>query len=106
MKPLSLNVHGRTYRLQCEEGQERDLMHLADDLTQRLSELDASFGDRAETMTMENTRLVITALMLLADLRDAKQKARRRSSEDKEQVELVIADTLERIAGKLESLID
>lgn len=104
MSTINLNIHGRTYPLNCNDGEEAELQMLAQDLSDRLSELDQSFGGQADTMTSENTRLVITALMLMADLRDARQYTRRKTSQDKEEVEEVIADTLERIALKLENL--
>ena len=104
MSTINLDIHGRNYALQCEDGEEADLQMLAQDLSERLTQLDTAFGERSETMTSENTRLVITALMMLAELRDARHFARRRNAQDKEEVQEVIADTLERIAGKLENL--
>ncbi len=105
MSTITLNIHGRPYNLQCDDGEEAELQMLAEDLSNRLAQLDASFGERADTVSSENMRLVITALMLQAELREARQYARRKSSQDKEEVEEVIADTLERIAGKLENLV-
>lgn len=104
MSTITLNVHGRPYNLQCDDGEEAELQMLAEDLTGRLTQLDQSFGNSADTVSSENMRLVIAALMLLAELREGRQYARRKTSQDKEEVEEVIADTLERIAGKLENL--
>lgn len=104
MSTINLNIHGRSYPLTCNDGEEAELQMLAQDLSDRLAQLDESFGGQAETMTSENTRLVISALMMLAELRDARQYTRRKTSQDKEEVEEVIAETLERIAIKLENL--
>ena len=104
MSTITLNIHGRPYSLNCEDGEEAELQWLAEDLSERLAILDESFGVRADTMTSENMRLVIVALMMLAEIRETRQAGRRRNSQDREEIEEVIADTLERIAIKLDKL--
>lgn len=104
MSTITLNIHGRPYSLNCEDGEEAELQWLAEDLSERLAILDESFGVRADTMTSENMRLVIVALMMLAEIRETRQAGRRRNSQDREEIEEVIADTLERIATKLDKL--
>ena len=101
---ITLDIHGRPYHLQCEEGEELELEALAGELSDRLATLDDGFGAQADTVTSENMRLVITSLMILGELRESKQYTRHKSSQNREEVEEVIADTLERIAGKLETL--
>lgn len=104
MSTITLNIHGRPYNLNCNDGEEAELQMLAQDLSERLAQLDSSFGNEAQSLSDLNVRLVINSLMMLADLRDTRHNARRRSSQDREEVEEVIADTLERIASKLETL--
>lgn len=104
MSNVTLNIHGHPYNLHCDDGEEGELHRLAEELSERLAGLDHSFGERAETLSAQNMRLVIAGLMLLAELRETKQYTRRKTSQNREEVEEIIADTLERIAGKLEKL--
>lgn len=104
MKIVELSVNGMTYPLQCEEGEEKELHELAQELSKRLGSLDRAYGEKAETLSEQNTRLLITNLMLLGEMRDLRKKTRERTGKDREEIENMIADTLERIASKLEYL--
>jgi cell division protein ZapA (FtsZ GTPase activity inhibitor) len=105
MSTLNLRIYGQSYNLQCEEGQEEQLQHLAEELDHRLEKLDQTFGEQAESLSSQNMRLVISSLMMLEEMRESRQKNRQRAGRDREEIEDMIADTLERIAGKLEALV-
>ena len=104
MSQVKVNIHGQIHQLQCEDGEEFELQNLAEELTERLSALESSFGEKAETLSAQNTRLTIASLMMLAELRETRESVRRKNSQNREEVEEVIAETLESIAKKLETL--
>ena len=105
MSQVKVNINGQTHQLQCEDGEEFELQNLAEELTGRLSQLDKNFGEKAETLSTKNTRLVIASLMMLAELRESQESAQH-APQNREDVENVIAETLEGIAKKLENLVN
>ena len=58
---ISLNVHGRSYQVTCDEGQENHLMKLAEHIDQKMSELETNVGHLGEQ------RLLFMACLLIAD---------------------------------------
>lgn len=105
MSAVDLTIGGQLYNLQCDDGQEAELRQLAGELSERLEQLNQSFGTRAESLSAQNLRLVIVNLMMLGEMKEARMKNRQRAGRDREEIESMIADTLERIAGKLERLV-
>ena len=76
MSHVSVTIHGRQYRMACEDGQEDHLVRLAKDLDQRIEQLKASFG------AIGDMRLIVMAALTLGDeLSEAAKRVRRLEEE-------------------------
>jgi cell division protein ZapA len=72
MSHVNVTIHGRQYRMACEDGQEDHLLRLAKDLEQRIEQLKASFG------AVGDMRLMVMAALTIADeLSDTGKRIRR-----------------------------
>lgn len=58
---ISLTVHGRSYQVTCDEGQESHLMKLAQHIDRKMAELEGSVGQVGEQ------RLLFMSCLLIAD---------------------------------------
>lgn len=58
---ISLTVHGRSYQVTCDEGQESHLMKLAQHIDRKMGELEGSVGQVGEQ------RLLFMSCLLIAD---------------------------------------
>ena len=61
MTHVNVNIHGKQYRMACEDGQEDHLMRLAKDLDSRVEQLKASFG------AIGDMRLIVMAALTVGD---------------------------------------
>lgn len=61
MAQISLTVHGRSYEVTCDDGQESHLLKLAAHIDRKMSELEGSVGHIAEQ------RLLFMTCLLIAD---------------------------------------
>jgi cell division protein ZapA (FtsZ GTPase activity inhibitor) len=61
MSHVSVTIHGRQYRMACEDGQEDHLIRLSKDLDQRIEQLKGSFG------AIGDMRLIVMAALTLGD---------------------------------------
>ncbi len=69
MAQISLTVHGRSYQVTCDDGQESHLMKLAEYIDRKLGELEGSVGQVGEQ------RLLFMSCLLVADeLFDARRQ--------------------------------
>ncbi|GAB4224497.1 MAG: cell division protein ZapA [Kiloniellaceae bacterium] len=69
MAQISLNVHGRSYQVTCDDGQESHLLQLAQHIDRKMADLEASVGQVGEQ------RLLFMACLLIADeLYDAQRQ--------------------------------
>jgi len=76
MSHVSVTIHGRQYRMACEDGQEDHLVRLARDLDQRIEQLKASFG------AIGDMRLIVMAALTQGDeLSEAAKRLRRLEEE-------------------------
>jgi len=72
MSHVNVTINGRQYRMACEEGQERRLLQLAENMEGRISELRGKFGE------IGDARLTVMAALMTADeLLDASQRIMR-----------------------------
>ena len=79
MSHVSVTIHGRQYRMACEDGQEDHLVRLAKDLDQRIEQLKGSFG------AIGDMRLIVMAALTLGDeLSEAAKRLRRLESTNRE----------------------
>lgn len=58
---ISLTVHGRSYQVTCDDGQESHLMKLAQHIDRKMAELEAGIGQVGEQ------RLLFMSCLLIAD---------------------------------------
>ena len=112
MSHVSVTIHGRQYRMACEDGQEDHLMRLAKDLDQRIEQLKTSFG------AIGDMRLIVMAALTLGDelseaakrLRrleeelSALQDARVASSERAQAMQIAVANALNSASERIESV--
>jgi cell division protein ZapA len=69
MAQISLTVHGRSYQVTCDDGQESHLLKLAEHIDGKMGELEGSVGQVGEQ------RLLFMACLLIADeLYDAQRQ--------------------------------
>ena len=69
MAQIALTVHGRSYQVTCDDGQEGHLVKLAEYIDRKLSELEGSIGQVGEQ------RLLFMSCLLVADeLFDARRQ--------------------------------
>ena len=71
MGQVSVSINGRQYRMACEEGQEVQLLRLAESLESRIGTLRGKFGE------IGDARLIVMAALTVCDeLLDAGQRIR------------------------------
>ena len=76
MSHVNVTIHGRQYRMACEDGQEDHLTRLAKDLDQRIEQLKGSFG------AIGDMRLIVMAALTIGDeLFEAIKRIRRLEEE-------------------------
>jgi cell division protein ZapA len=61
MPQITVTINGRQFRMACEEGEERHLTALADDLDTRITRLRERYGE------IGDTRLTVMAALTIAD---------------------------------------
>jgi cell division protein ZapA len=112
MSHVSVTIHGRQYRMACEDGQEDHLVRLAKDLDQRIEQLKASFG------AIGDMRLIVMAALTLGDeLSEAAKRVRRleeelsalqdarvTSSERAQAMQIAVANALNSASERIESV--
>ena len=73
MGQVAATINGRTYRLNCADGEEERLSEIADYLRQKVEQLTAEFGQVGE-----DRLLAMAALMIADELFDAREELARR----------------------------
>jgi cell division protein ZapA len=76
MTHVTVTIHGKQYRMACEEGQEAQLTALAKDLDHRVEQLKKNFG------AIGDMRLIVMAALTVGDeLAEAVKRIRRLEEE-------------------------
>lgn len=102
MPEIQIQVNGRSYRVACGPGEEERLQTLAGELDRRISGLVKSFGQVGESQL-----LVVAGLLLADELDDLRGQAGQPTVDgDREARDAAAADSLERIAERIESIAD
>ena len=110
MSHVNVTIHGRQYRMACEDGQEDHLTRLAKELDQRIEQLKGSFG------AIGDMRLIVMAALTMGDeLFEAIKRIRRleeelttlqdvrvASSERAQQTQVAVAAALNSASERLE----
>jgi len=69
MGQVSITLNGRTYRLECDDGEEKHLLKLAETVAEQIEALKGKFGQ------VGDDRLMLMAGLMIADeLAEAKRK--------------------------------
>ena len=105
MSQLTINVHGKSYVVGCEDGQEAHLRSLASKLSEKVADLAENAGQLGET------RLMLLAALVFADeLGEAESRARiaekeaSRLKDDLAKADSRAVAVLEAVAAKIESM--
>ncbi len=72
MSHVNVTINGRQYRMACEEGQERRLLLLAENLESRITSLRGKFGEIGDARLT-----VMSALMIADELLDTSERIAR-----------------------------
>ena len=104
MAELTLTINGRNYGISCEDGQEQRVLDLGHYVDAKMKDI-----GKAGAATSESHLLVLTALMLSDesfDLRDQLSQAggAPQSSESSQQDELVIAQAIDHLAERIDTI--
>lgn len=76
MSQINVTIHGRQFRMACEDGQEEHLLRLAQDLDRRIGDLRDKFGE------IGDARLTVMAALTISDeLTEAGRRIRRLEEE-------------------------
>jgi cell division protein ZapA len=76
MSHVNVTIHGRQYRMACEDGEEDHLTRLADEFNKRVDGLRGSFGE------IGDSRLLVMAALTVSDaLAEAKAQVARLEEE-------------------------
>ncbi len=112
MAEVSVTIHGRQFRMACEDGQKDHLMALARELDARIDSLRAKFGE------IGDTRLIVMAALTLADERGemglrlkrleqelaAREDARSAAADRSKSAQAAVAAALTTAAERIESV--
>lgn len=105
MSQLTIQVHGRSYVVGCEDGQEGHLKELASLVSEKVAELAPDAGQLGETRLMLLGALVLADDLTQARRRSAKAEAEvARLSEEVAKAEARAVAVLEAVAAKVESM--
>lgn len=111
MADVSIKIHGQTYTIACDDGEEERVRALGEFIDQRLHEI-----ARMGAATTDSHLLVLTSLVLADELFEHKQRAGAESEEGDQSVaqnnaQQVVAEeiqtvteSLSRVARKIDSL--
>lgn len=105
MAEVTITLNGRTYRLECGDGEEEHLLSLSDMVGDRLDGLKKQFGQVGD-----DRLLLMAALMIADELSEAKKKlddneAQQHSADDLvKSAEIKAADQISAVADRIEVL--
>lgn len=105
MAEVAITLNGRTYRLECGDGEEEHLLALSEQVGDRLNKLQKQFGQIGD-----DRLLLMTALMIADELSEAHKKladaeSDQASADDlKKSEESQVADQISAAADRIEVL--
>ena len=99
MGKVHIIVNNRGYDVACDDGQESQVTELGQDLARRVDKIAHSVGQ------IGDARLLLMAALLVSDeLTTAKKDLLRLAGERSEAEEDKLADSIERLAGRVEAI--
>lgn len=105
MAEVAITLNGRTYRLECGDGEEEHLLALSEQVGERLNGIQKQFGQIGD-----DRLLLMTALMIADDLSEAEKKLTEAESDQasaddiKKSEESQVADQISAAADRIEVL--
>jgi cell division protein ZapA len=105
MAEVAITLNGRTYRLECGDGEEEHLLALSELVGERLNGLQKQFGQVGD-----DRLLLMTALMIADELSEAQKKLAEIASDQvsaddlKKSEESQVADQISAAADRIEVL--
>lgn len=100
MSEVTITLNGRTYRLECDDGEEEHLLGLSELVGKRLDGLQKQFGQVGDERL-----LLMTALTIADELSDTQDKLAKLESQQSSVDELV-QSTEARVAEEIEAAAD
>lgn len=110
MPTLPLSIHGQTYRIACDEGQEAHLERLGAYLNERCEQLAGSVGHIKEDLLLVMAALLIADELsdVTAELQDLRAALGQTGATDgpsaREQAEERVAQTIEALSRRVETI--
>jgi len=98
MAEVTITLNGRTYRLECDDGEEQHLLSLSDKVGERLGSLQKQFGQVGD-----DRLLLMTALKIADELYEAEKKLEEMEAELAES-ENIVANEISAAADRIEVL--
>ena len=105
MAEVTVTLNGRTYRLECDDGEEEHLLALSGQVGERLDAIQKQFGQVGD-----DRLLLMTALMIADDLSEANKKLAELKDEQEsvgekiQSAESQVADQIAAAADRIEVL--
>jgi len=98
MAEVTITLNGRTYRLECDDGEEEHLLALSDKVGKRLGSLQKQFGQVGD-----DRLLLMTALMIADEMNEVEKKLEEAEAE-LAGAETMVAEEISAAADRIEML--
>ncbi len=98
---INIKVGSRSYQIACEDGQEKHLSSVSEELDKKVDSLSRSLRTGNESLL-----LVMSALMIQDEFNEYKKKFELSTDKGKSKRDEEIAEVLNTISGYLENLIE
>ena len=98
MAEVTITLNGRTYRLECDDGEEEHLLSLSDKVGERLRSLQKQFGQ------VGDDRLLLMTALMIADEKNEVEKKLEELEAEHAGAEKVVADEISAAADRIEVL--
>lgn len=101
MAVINVKVGSRNYQVACEDGQEKQLMAVAEELDKKVDSLSRSLRTGNESLL-----LVMSAIMIQDEFNEYKKKFELTTDKGKAKRDEEIAEILNTISGYIENITD
>jgi cell division protein ZapA len=107
MPTVTIPLNGRNYDIACGPGEEDRVQEVATRLRERMEGVSRSLGGGAGVAPQENVLFAVTSLLLADELEQREKElgqARLQLRDSAQHREVNLAQTLERLAGRIEAI--
>jgi cell division protein ZapA len=95
MGEVSITLNGRTYRLECDDGEEQHLVKLAETVSEQIESLKGKFGQ------IGDDRLMLMAGLMLADELEETRRAIDELRQNRATTDEIVRSAQEEMAGRI-----